>query len=112
MKLVTADGQVHPLKVGVNTVGRGPGNDIILADNSMSRRHAELHWDGHNCMVTDLGSTNGTFLGGQRLPPHQPQPVPLDARLGFGSGAVVTLASDAPYRHDVVGASCGRSTWR
>jgi len=95
MQLMTSTGQVHPLRVGVSTIGRAQGNDIVLNDGSMSRRHAELHWDGHQCVLTDLGSTNGTFLGGKRLPPHQPQPVSPGVRLSFGPTMVVTLVEGA-----------------
>ncbi len=94
MRLIAPDGNVYPLKIGRNCVGRVSGNDIVLADRAMSRRHAELHWDGQHCVVVDLGSTNGTFLNGQRLAPHQPQPVPSGARLGFGPTMVVTLVGD------------------
>lgn len=97
MQLVATTGQVYPLKVGVNTIGRAAGNDIVLNDGSMSRRHAELRWDGYpsqHCMLTDLGSTNGTFLGSQRMTAYQPQPVSPGVPLSFGPTMVVTLAAD------------------
>jgi hypothetical protein len=95
MQLIAVTGEVYPLKVGVNTIGRAEGNDIVLNDGSMSRRHAELYWDGQHCSLTDLGSTNGTFFGGQRLPPHQPQPVSPGVQLSFGPTMAVALAEDA-----------------
>ncbi len=96
MRLTTDDGQTHPLRVGVNTVGRAADNDIVLDDGSMSRRHAELHWDGRQqCVVVDLGSTNGTFLGGRRLPPGQAAQVSPGASLRFGPTMTVTVTADA-----------------
>jgi hypothetical protein len=95
MQIVTPYGKAYPLKLGLNTVGRGGGNDIVLDNAAMSRQHAELHWDGQRCIVVDLGSTNGTFLNGQRLVPGQPQSLPSGARLSFGPTMTVTLLGDA-----------------
>jgi hypothetical protein len=43
-------------------VGREPGNDLIIDDATVSRRHAELLCDQGRWMVRDLGSTSGTFV--------------------------------------------------
>jgi hypothetical protein len=45
-------------------IGRGAGSDILLMDDSVSRRHAELLWRGGGWVIHDLGSTNGTLLNG------------------------------------------------
>lgn len=43
------------------------------ADNrGVSRRHASLHVQQNKVYLTDIGSTNGTFVAGQRLTPHEP----------------------------------------
>lgn len=47
-------------------VGREAG-DIILSDSACSSTHAEVIFDGHSVRVRDLGSTNGTWLNGQRI---------------------------------------------
>jgi EmrB/QacA subfamily drug resistance transporter len=53
--------------VGEMIVGR-EGADIALeGDTEMSRRHARLRVDGQRVLVEDLGSTNGTFVGGRRI---------------------------------------------
>ncbi|GAA1764272.1 hypothetical protein GCM10009681_39190 [Luedemannella helvata] len=49
-------------------IGRGAGNDIALADLAVSRRHAELRRVGDAYEVVDLGSSNGIFHNGQRVP--------------------------------------------
>jgi pSer/pThr/pTyr-binding forkhead associated (FHA) protein len=47
----------------VLAVGRLPDCDLIIKDDSsVSKRHAQLIWDGKGCTVVDLQSTNGTFL--------------------------------------------------
>jgi diguanylate cyclase (GGDEF)-like protein len=46
------------------TIGRGPTNDIILQSDTVSRQHASIECQGMDIVVTDLGSTNGTFVNG------------------------------------------------
>lgn len=48
-------------------VGRGTACDWQLDDHSLSRRHAVFHWDGQLLEVEDLGSANGTRIGGQLI---------------------------------------------
>lgn len=49
------------------TVGRDATNDIVINDAEVSRRHARLTFQGGKYVLEDLGSTNGTFVNGQRL---------------------------------------------
>ena len=56
------------LEDGRLTIGRDAGCDIALADDEVSRLHAELERVGAHWVVADHGlSTNGTFLNGERL---------------------------------------------
>ena len=60
-------GQSFALQVGL-VFGRDPGNSAALpADTKASRRHAQLVADGGGVALEDLGSTNGTFVNGQRI---------------------------------------------
>lgn len=52
------------LKEGVNTLGRGEGNDFIIADASVSGSHCEVIVANGAVRVLDRGSTNGTFVNG------------------------------------------------
>jgi hypothetical protein len=54
------------IAIGRVIVGREVG-DIVLGDPQASSRHLELHWDGVRLSLRDLGSTNGTFVAGQRV---------------------------------------------
>lgn len=42
-------------------------------ERGVSRAHARIHLEGRKLYVTDLGSTNGTYLAGKRLTPNQPE---------------------------------------
>jgi predicted component of type VI protein secretion system len=68
LRLVPATGralEVSPDKSG-SVVGRSAEADLILEDGSVSRRHARLELRDGAWFVVDLGSANGTFIGGQR----------------------------------------------
>jgi hypothetical protein len=59
---------IYPLKVGLNTLGRSPDNDIVVDDAYVSRRHcAILVHAGDVCELHDVASKNGTTVNGQRL---------------------------------------------
>jgi pSer/pThr/pTyr-binding forkhead associated (FHA) protein len=59
---------IYPLKVGVNTIGRLPDNDVVVQAPYVSRRHcAILVHAGDGCELHDIASKNGTFINGQRL---------------------------------------------
>lgn len=67
------------------TIGREPGNDIVLNDQRASRRHAQVTREGDKLRVTDLNSTNGTFLGDNKLLPGVSEPWPRGQTLRIGS---------------------------
>jgi predicted component of type VI protein secretion system len=49
------------------TIGRDSSNGVAINDAEVSRRHARLNFQGGKYVLEDLGSTNGTFVNGQRL---------------------------------------------
>jgi pSer/pThr/pTyr-binding forkhead associated (FHA) protein len=53
------------------TLGAAPDNQVVLADPYVSGHHARLRWDGANWWLEDLGSRNGTLVGGKRAVPYQ-----------------------------------------
>ena len=58
------------------SIGRLPENVLVLRDQAVSRKHAEVRLDQGKPMLVDLGSASGTFVGATRL--LQGQPVVLD----------------------------------
>jgi DNA-binding NtrC family response regulator len=66
---------MHPLpEEGVVSIGRDEGDDVRIDDANASRHHARLHV-GPVLQIEDMGSTNGTRLRGNLLPPGQRAPV-------------------------------------
>ncbi|TMA33564.1 MAG: FHA domain-containing protein, partial [Deltaproteobacteria bacterium] len=82
MKAVDSDKQIKlPAKA---TIGRGAECDVVLDDDSVSRKHAELARDDRGVYrVRDLESGNGTFLDGKPVG-REPVLVPEGAKLRFG----------------------------
>ncbi|HEX2326483.1 MAG TPA: FHA domain-containing protein, partial [Chloroflexota bacterium] len=78
------------------SVGRQRENDLVLRHPQVSRRHLRVDWDGQRATVTDLGSGNGTWLGGVRLPHHVPQPWPPETDVTLGPFRLRLDPSGAP----------------
>jgi pSer/pThr/pTyr-binding forkhead associated (FHA) protein len=60
-------GKTFPMEGDVLTIGREAGNQIVINDAEVSRKHTQFVLQGGKYVVTDLGSTNGTFVNGQRV---------------------------------------------
>jgi DNA-binding CsgD family transcriptional regulator len=56
-----------PLPEGKTTVGRSSNCQFVIRNETVSRNHAEILIDGETAVVRDLGSSNGTFLGGAKI---------------------------------------------
>ncbi|HLR97543.1 MAG TPA: FHA domain-containing protein [Jiangellaceae bacterium] len=67
-------------------LGRGAECTIQLSDEYVSTQHARLRLDGERWVVEDLGSTNGTYVGTNRL--SQPAEVSAKARFRLGKTVV------------------------
>jgi hypothetical protein len=75
-------GQSVPLGEGPILLGRGTDAAIRLDDDYVSTRHARFATNGEQWFVEDLGSTNGTYLGSQRVTTPVPIGLGIQVRLG------------------------------
>lgn len=64
------------------TLGRDPGNDIILRDPKVSRHHAEIVFERGFFVLKDQASANGTYVNGKRI---RVAPLTHGARLRMGN---------------------------
>jgi pSer/pThr/pTyr-binding forkhead associated (FHA) protein len=62
-----ARGTEYEIHVPLAHVGRGAHNDIVIADDSVSETHAKIQRRDDGWFLVDVGSTNGTYVGGQRI---------------------------------------------
>src|SRR3990172_4267610 len=69
------------LEKEVITVGRSKKNDLVLADQWLSRIHAEIRRENSRFFIRDLESRNGTYVNGMRL----------SERVPLQNGDVITL---------------------
>ena len=65
--LLDPSGQEHPLENPVTRMGRAVENEIVILDKRSSREHAFIKREGRKVILEDQGSTNGTYLNGERL---------------------------------------------
>jgi pSer/pThr/pTyr-binding forkhead associated (FHA) protein len=89
-------GRRVPIKVPVVNIGRGDYNDILISDPSVSTMHAKLQRREAVWVLTDLGSTNGTFVEGERLTGEQPLTPGTTIRFGDVSALFEPLDDDVP----------------
>jgi ABC transport system ATP-binding/permease protein len=66
--VVRTQGSDRSLQAGpAYSIGRNPESDIVVDESRVSWRHAVLRLEGNTWLLEDLGSTNGTFMGAQRV---------------------------------------------
>ena len=77
-------GQTYPLTKRVTVIGRDPSADISLNVNFISRRHMRIGVQKDVVFIEDMGSSNGTFVNGKRIPPKQIVTLDNGDTLGVG----------------------------
>jgi hypothetical protein len=86
-----------------HTVGRSGDSRLRIPAGYVSTQHAVIRWTGHRWELRDLGSTNGTFLDGERLRVGESRPLAAGNQVIFGhTGEAWQLADVEPPRPFVV----------
>ncbi len=78
------DGE-QSLRAGVSTFGRRDENDIPIKDSYVSGKHGQIEVTEHGIFLTDLGSSNGTFLNGAKLAPNMRTELSPEDTIRLGS---------------------------
>jgi len=66
--------QTLPLTEEVTTIGSVAGNTVVLADPEVSRKHAGIRRVDSSYELADLGSTNGVYVNGHKVPKKTLEP--------------------------------------
>jgi predicted component of type VI protein secretion system len=100
-------GVVIDLTKEVSMMGRDVTNDVVLGDAEVSRQHARITRTPAGYVLEDLGSTNGTFVNGERL--ATPRVLNPGDLLGVGENVTLTFDSTSPEAAaTVMGAPVGK----
>jgi hypothetical protein len=78
------------------TIGRLPDNKLVVSDPKASSHHAVIRQFGQDYSITDLGSTNGTFVNERRLLPNTPTTLNAGDKIRIG---------ETTYNYEVIGAA-------
>ena len=87
-------GTVFDLSKEVSMFGRDVTNDIPLSDAEISRQHSRLTRTPGGMVLEDLGSTNGTFVNGDRL--TSPRVLRSGDLVGLGENVTLTFEATSP----------------
>lgn len=90
----TLKGKRLPIRVPIVNAGRGDYNDLVIPEPSVSASHAKLQRREGIWVIADLGSTNGTFVDGERITDETP--LGPGATIRFGEVVTLFESTDDP----------------
>lgn len=86
---------VYALEEDSFVLGSREGADLIVNHHTISRKHLRFNRQGETWFITDLGSTNGTFIGKERLVPGQKVEFPVGEKYKLGLSVEIQLLQDS-----------------
>lgn len=104
-------GRCYSLSNGEITIGRQQGHTITLADALVSRNHARLVVERGQGVLTDLGSTNGTFVNGERVQGSRPLRPGDRVQIGGGAFQLSTSSSAELGQMALADGQIARTRW-
>lgn len=93
-------GMVFDITKDVNLIGRDVTNDVVLGDSEVSRQHSRLSRTPGGYVLEDMGSTNGTFVNGERL--TSPRVLNPGDLVGIGETVTMTFDVTSPESAETV----------
>jgi len=86
----------HAVQKDQTIIGRQPGNDIVLPDNEkrVSSKHSRIDRAGGALQITDLGSTNGTFVNDRKIEPNSPVDIKNGDKISIGLYQLKVVAAE------------------
>ncbi len=81
-------GRSFNLSEGDNSIGRDPSSDVLLSDDSVSRRHSLIRVEADRIQVFDLGSRSGTVVDGELIQGHE---LTADDTISIGRSEIVLM---------------------
>jgi len=95
IKIITKDNikKVYNILSNQITIGRSTNNSISIPDSKISRNHLLIVRDGNILRVKDLGSTNGTYIGGKRIQPQLFYTVGSNSNIKIGRTVLILESS-------------------
>lgn len=88
---------LRPPASGKLIVGRSPSADVSIPDSQVSSKHAELSEQDGRWLITDVNSTNGTFIEGKKLPFNTAHPLSDTLPVRFGPDAAFMFLTASSF---------------
>jgi predicted component of type VI protein secretion system len=80
------------------SIGRSSKCDVVIPHESMSRQHCKIEFKDSDIFITDLGSINGVYIDGVKIPPNSSVPFHTYLHLAFGYVTSAQLVVDENTR--------------
>lgn len=95
VEIESQDSVVYVLKGTEILIGSNLSSDLFINESSVSKRHLKIIFEQDHWTAVDQGSTNGTFLGGEKLVPGKKIDIFLNDQLLLGSLVALTFLESA-----------------
>lgn len=94
LKIVNGDVLEYDVPQNSCVIGRSAKCDVVVPHEGMSRQHCQIDMIDGEVFITDLGSTNGVLIDGQKIEPHTKTPYATFLTLSFGAVSSLQVESD------------------